>query len=166
MATSSVADLLVFTWEQDGDLHSAYQGTLDLSGLTKVQDTNLPEARSYVASGRSYYINNLKAYFGYDGARSEPKTAGVGVTFNQSESSGDGFGYLSSQGRIYLPKGYVSGTEFSGASVIADKTLPGIGVPEPVTLTLSWRGDTITHVYGSPPPWLSSPTSGAPISSD
>ena len=163
-ATVSNAAVVAYTWEEGGGLRSTYSGSLDLTGLNRVFHGDTPSDSVYVQAHRTYFIALPPAYDAWEGANSLGAPIGTSTnTYYGNSRTGDGFGYLTDRGFVYLPDSYQSGASFAGGSFIAEVTLDQVGVTSPKIVTLSWESDTITHYWGTAAPSAVPVPAGLPL---
>ncbi len=162
LASASHAAVIAHTWEENGDLLTQYSGSLDVTGLTFAQSrTQVP--LSLIRPNRAFYFNMFD-YNGYLDANHS--ITGPGATIPNGLSSiatsfihtrqGDQFGYGGSSGlsrgfAVYTAFDYVNGSSISGGSTTSNTILADLGLVDPVTVSLTWSTDSITHFYGLNP---------------
>jgi hypothetical protein len=158
-ATASQGAVIVYTWEEGGNLVTEYSGSLDLSGLSYAQGLTQVDYRLFQPDRNFYW--NMDDYQGHWNA-SVSVTGGASSTVlaNPSPSVighttyyGSVFGYgntsnLSQGGAVYTADGYVNGDAIEGGSTTVGASLATLGLSGPATVEYSWSTDSITHYYG------------------
>lgn len=161
-ATAGQAAVVAYTWEEDGNLLTQYSGSLDVSGLTVAQGRTQVD-QSLIRPNRAFYFN----MFDYDGYfDASHSITGPGATISGGLSTvsmnffhtrqGDQFGYGGTSGlargfAVYTAHDFVSGSQISGGSMTVDAMLVDLGLLDPVTVSVTWSTDSITHFYGVNP---------------
>ncbi len=162
LAPASQAAVVAYTWEENGDLLTQYSGSLDVTGLSFAQGRTQVDL-SIIRPDRAFYFN----MFDYNGYFDASHTiTGPGATIANGLSSistnfshtrqGDQFGYGGTSGlsrgfAVYTAFDYVNGSSISGGSTTNNTMLADLGLTDPVTVSLTWSTDSITHFYGLNP---------------
>lgn len=149
--TTADAAVVMYTWEEDGDVKSEWSGTLDMTGLVSDLVISGFDPLSSFKASEGAFLNRDDSYARYLGASVNMQFVGPEDTTYFGSFSGDMLGYLADRRYLFLSDRFQSADSLSGQSVIEDQTLFGIGVPTLATVEFTWTGDSITHYYGVAP---------------
>ena len=122
-------------FRQDGDnVVTMVSGAIDLTGLTFAFPAigGTPEMQPSIAYALVGF-GNFDVYSGISG----PSSFGSDVITFSSSSAGDPFAVEGIVGYLWLPSGYISGTELSGSATYNDATLASLGLT-PGTYVYTW----------------------------
>jgi len=142
-------------------------GSVNLSGLTLVQSNFGPIGRGGLGINTATFISGPDGGYGdtYSGFTSTPSNFGSGSGGANNSASGDMFGVITQGAPPYLlfvPTGYMSGTNISSTQTFTGQTLSSLGFTNG-TYTYTWSGGSLDVVVGAPSPTATpTPTPGGP----
>jgi hypothetical protein len=149
LATRGYAAIVMSIAPAGDNVVLSFSGSLNISGLTKVD----------VVAGNYGAINGSNnVYFSFNSAQADAYVNSISSVIMQSPTSettgvddiatGDTFGVFLDGDDIYLPDGYISGSQISGSSIFPDTSLAELGLTPGVTgfvATLNnGSGDTVS----------------------
>jgi hypothetical protein len=112
--------------DQDGgNVVAIASGTLDLAGLTDLgevtHDQDVHPAHAFIGIGSAAVLERFGDITG-------PTNFGTGGITDFSSSIGDSFSLNGSNGFVYVPVGYVSGSAISGSDIFSGATFASLGL--------------------------------------